>query len=230
MSSSCMLRTALVALFFAGATAAQDMDDKQKASYCVGIQLGKMVSNTPELIDQAALIEGLKDSIAGTESKVSEEEMQRLLQDLNVKMQAATKARLEQEGAESKTEGETFLADNGKQEGWKTTASGLQYKVITPGIGKTPAKSDTVQTHYRGTFIDGKEFDSSYKRGQPAQFGVTQVIPGWTEALLLMKEGAKWELAIPYQLAYGEAGRPPAIPPFSVLKFEIELIEIVQQP
>lgn len=126
-----------------------------------------------------------------------------------------------------KAEGETFLAANAKKDGVTVLPSGLQYKVITEGTGATPTTADRVTTHYRGTLVDGTEFDSSYKRGQPATFGVTKVIRGWTEALLLMKEGAKWELYIPYAMAYGERGRP-SIPPYSALIFEIELISIVK--
>ncbi len=227
---ACVSMLAGAAAFAQDAPAPELSTDKQKASYSVGLQLGKMVSSAPELIDQDALIVGLRDAIAGADPKIDEEEMARVVQDLQLKMQAASREQMEKASAANKLAGEQYLEQNATAAGWKTTATGLQYKVIEPGTGKTPAKTDTVQTHYRGTFVDGKEFDSSHKRGQPAQFGVTQVIPGWTEALLMMKEGAKWELVIPYALAYGDAGRPPAIPPYSVLKFEIELLKIVEQP
>lgn len=219
--SLCLLLPALVSA---------QMDDKQKKSYAVGVQFGNMLGNTPDILDEDAMIQGFRDSLTGAELKITQEEMQQVLMTLQTEIQAAQQAKMEAEYAGNKEACETFLAENGKLEGVKTLPSGLQYKVITPGTGRTPTNTDRVSTHYKGTFIDGTEFDSSYKRGQPAEFGVTQVIAGWTEALMLMKEGAKWELAIPYQLAYGEEGRPPAIPPYSALKFEIELLKIVDAP
>jgi FKBP-type peptidyl-prolyl cis-trans isomerase FklB len=130
------------------------------------------------------------------------------------------------QGEKNKKEGEAFLAENKKKEGVKTLPSGLQYKVIKEGTGKSPKATDKVSTHYRGTLIDGTEFDSSYKRGQPATFPVNGVIPGWTEALQLMKVGSKWQLFIPSKLAYGERGAPPVIGPYSVLIFTVELLAI----
>jgi FKBP-type peptidyl-prolyl cis-trans isomerase FklB len=207
-----------------------DMNEKQKTSYSVGVQFGNMLGNTPDLIDEEALMKGLHDSLAGEDLQVTQEEMQQALMSVQAKIQEAQQKKMEEQYAGNKEKGETYLAEHAEEKGVKVLPSGLQYKVIEPGTGRTPKRTDRVSTHYRGTFIDGSEFDSSYKRGEPAEFGVTQVIPGWTEALTLMKEGAKWELAIPYQLAYGEAGRPPAIPPYSVLKFEIELLKIVDTP
>lgn len=122
--------------------------------------------------------------------------------------------------------GEAFLAENAKKEGVKTLPSGLQYKVIKDGAGKQPGKADTVSVHYKGTLIDGTEFDSSYKRGEPAEFGVTQVIKGWTEALQLMKEGAKWQIFLPSSLAYGERGAGALIGPGETLVFEVELLKV----
>ena len=133
----------------------------------------------------------------------------------------------EQAYAKMKEEGETFLAANSKKEGVVTLPSGLQYEVLVEGTGKQPTASDRVQCHYEGTLIDGTLFDSSIKRGEPAVFGVTQVIPGWVEALQLMKEGAKWRLYIPYQMAYGEHGAGEMIPPYSALIFEVELIKVL---
>ena len=126
----------------------------------------------------------------------------------------------------NKADGERFLAENAKKEGVKVLSSGLQYKEITPGTGKSPKTDDTVTTHYKGTLIDGTEFDSSYKRGQPATFPVSGVIPGWTEALLLMKEGAKWQLFVPSNLAYGERGAGQVIGPNATLIFEVELLTV----
>jgi FKBP-type peptidyl-prolyl cis-trans isomerase FklB len=129
-------------------------------------------------------------------------------------------------GEKNKAEGEKFLAENAKREGVKTLPSGLQYREIAPGTGKSPKTTDTVTTHYKGTLIDGAEFDSSDKSGQPATFEVTGVIPGWTEALQLMKEGAKWQLFVPSNLAYGERGRRPLIGPNATLIFGMELISV----
>src|SRR5688500_7370522 len=122
--------------------------------------------------------------------------------------------------------GEAYLAENAKKEGVKTLPSGLQYKVIKEGAGKQPTKTDTVVVHYKGTLIDGREFDSSYKRGEPAEFGVTQVIKGWTEILQIMKEGAKYQVFIPWQLAYGDRGAGDLIGPHETLVFEVELIKV----
>ena len=141
------------------------------------------------------------------------------------KLQAQRQEKSKKEGEENKTKGDQFLAENKKKEGVQTTASGLQYKIITKGTGPIPKPDDTVKTHYRGTLIDGTEFDSSYKRGEPVTFGVNGVIKGWTEALLMMPVGSKWQLFIPSDLAYGPSGRP-GIPPNSTLLFDIELISI----
>ncbi len=122
--------------------------------------------------------------------------------------------------------GEAFLAENAKKEGVKTLPSGLQYKVLKDGTGKQPTKEDTVSVHYKGTLVDGREFDSSYKRGEPAEFGVTQVIKGWTEALQLMKEGAKWQIFLPSSLAYGDRGAGDLIGPNETLVFEVELLKV----
>lgn len=202
------------------APADSGMNDKQKTGYAVGQQFGQAIEGGADFIDIDAMLAGIKDAMADQPSKVSDEETGQLLQKLQQQI-------MESRFAANKGEGEVFLAENGKKDGVKTTASGLQYKVITEGKGRTPKATDTVSTHYRGTFLDGNEFDSSYKRNQPAEFGVTQVIAGWTEALQLMKEGGKLQLWVPYALAYGEQGRPPAIPPYSMLIFEVELLKIV---
>jgi len=196
------------------------MDEKEKCSYAVGVQFGKAIADGADFIDLDAMAAGIKDSLAKADLKLTDEEMDQLLQDLQKKM-------MENRYGATKKTGEDYLAANASKEGVKTLPSGLQYKVITDGNGRTPTAADTVSTHYRGTFIDGKEFDSSYKRNQPAEFPVTRVIAGWTEALQLMKEGSKWELYVPYTLAYGEEGRPPQIPPYSVLVFQVELLKVV---
>jgi FKBP-type peptidyl-prolyl cis-trans isomerase FklB len=171
------------------------------------------------------LVQGLKDGIAGGALKMTDEEMQAtmtaFIQSVRDKMQAKEKTA----GADNKAKGEAYLEANKKKDGWKVTASGLQYKVITSGTGDKPKATDTVITQYRGTTIDGTEFDSSYKRNEPAEFPVNAVIPGWTEALQLMPVGSKWQLAIPASLAYGESA-PPEIGPDSVLLFDVELVGI----
>lgn len=221
------IQTFLACAFIAAAPCvfAQDdsMTDKQKTGYAVGLQFGQAIEGGAEFIDLDAMLAGIKDAMTNQPSKVTDEEMGPLLQKLQQQI-------MDNRYAANKMEGQLFLADNGKKEGVKTTASGLQYKVLTEGKGRTPKATDTVSTHYRGTFLNGNEFDSSYKRNQPAEFGVTQVIAGWTEALQLMKEGGKLQLWVPYDLAYGEQGRPPAIPPYSMLVFEVELLKIVDAP
>ena len=166
----------------------------------------------------------LKEKIKRREMTAEEiaETMQAFQQQQMAKMQEEQAAA----GAKNAEAGEAFLAENGKQEGVVTTDSGLQYKVVTKGDGAKPKADDLVSVHYKGTLLDGKEFDSSYKRGEPAEFGVNQVIPGWTEALQLMPVGSKWELVIPADLAYGPGGAGGDIGPNSTLQFEVELLEI----
>jgi FKBP-type peptidyl-prolyl cis-trans isomerase len=158
---------------------------------------------------------------------LSEEEAIASLQKLQEMVVAQQQAALAKMAADNKAAGEAFLAENGKREGVVTTDTGLQYEVLTEGSGQKPQASDQVKVDYRGTFIDGTEFDSSYQRGEPASFSVTGIIPGWTEALVMMKEGAKWKLYVPSSLGYGEQGAPPVIEPNSTLIFEVELKEIL---
>jgi len=156
------------------------------------------------------------------------EEAQMTSDEANQMIQKFFDAKEAENHKEAVEEGKTFLAENAKKAGVKTTASGLQYKVITAGTGATPTAADKVKVHYSGTLINGTKFDSSYDRGEPAEFGVTQVIKGWTEALQLMPVGSKWELYIPYDLAYGSRGAGGDIKPFSTLIFEVELLDIVK--
>jgi len=175
-------------------------------------------------VNPDVLVQGLKDGIAGGAVKMTDDEMkttmQAFIQGMQTKMQAKEKAA----GADNKAKGEAYLAENIKKDGWKTTPSGLQYKVITTGTGEKPKTTDTVVTEYRGTTIDGTEFDNSTKH-EPAELEVNRVIPGWTEALQMMPVGSKWQLAIPSSLAYGEEA-PPQIGPNSVLLFDIEVVAI----
>ncbi len=205
-------------------TLAQDageMSDKEKVSYSVGVQFGNAIEHSADRIDLDALMQGLKDAMQGDELQLSEEE-------INNQMTAFQQAMMQDRSQAMKKEGAEFLAQNIEKEGVKETSSGLQYKVLEEGTGEKPSPQDTVVVHYRGTFVDGTQFDSSYDRNQPAKFQVTQVIPGWTEVLQMMKEGAKWKVWIPYDLAYGEQGRQ-GIPPFSTLIFEVELLEIADE-
>jgi FKBP-type peptidyl-prolyl cis-trans isomerase FklB len=169
---------------------------------------------------------GLKDSISGGNLQMTEQEIQETLKTFQQALAAKQAEKSKQLADSNRKEGEAFLSENKKKEGVKTLPSGLQYKMLTEGSGKMPKETDTVTTHYRGTLLDGTEFDSSFKRGQPASFPVNGVIKGWTEALQLMKEGSKWQLFIPSDLAYGERGAGGQIGPNATLIFEVELISI----
>ena len=202
----------------------------QKISYLMGMENGKGIGSTGIDLDLAAYQQGFADGAAKLESKLSEEEtsaaIQAFQQQMMAKreeMQKAQKEAAELESQANLEEGSAFLKANGAKEGVVTTASGLQYKIITAGTGAKPSKDSTVEVHYAGRLLDGTEFDSSIKRGSPVTFGVTQVIAGWTEALQLMAEGSKWELYIPADLGYGAGGQGP-IGPNSVLIFEVELL------
>ena len=204
--------------------------DKQKDSYAIGMDIGNNISGQKFDIDLELLIRGLKDVIGKKDTLFTKEEHAKQMTAFRTRMIAKAKARRDAEAADKfakqRKKGEDFLAANKKKEGVKVTESGLQYKVLKSGDGATPTKSDSVVTHYRGTLINGTEFDSSYKRGKPAEFRVGGVIAGWTEALQLMKVGDKWQLYIPYKLAYGERGAGADIKPFSTLIFDIELLEV----
>ena len=193
----------------------------QKASYLIGQNIGGSLAGDGVPVDVAALIQGLKDALSGKPSAISAEESQATM----TAFQAIVQEAQAKKAAEAGKKDTVYLAANKKKEGVLTTKSGLQYKIIKPGTGATPKPEDTVVCHYKGTFLDGKEFDSSYSRNEPASFPVQGVIAGWTEALQLMKVGAKWQLTIPGELAYGPQGRP-GIPANAVLLFDIELLEI----
>jgi len=199
---------------------------KEKQSYSIGADIGSKLKSQSIDIDTDLFSQGLKDAFSGGKLLLTEQEMKDTLTALQKELMEKQAERNKQLGEKNKKEGEAFLSENKKKEGVKTLPSGLQYKVIKEGTGKTPKAEDTVVTNYRGTLIDGTEFDSSLKRGQPATFPVKGVIPGWTEALQLMKEGSKWELFIPSNLAYGERGAGGVIGPNATLIFEIELISV----
>ena len=201
--------------------------ETEKVSYIIGTQIARNFKQQDIEVNLDSLMMGLKDALQGDKLVMSQDEMTKVYSAWQTKMRAKMATKKAKEASENLAAGTAFLEANKAKEGVKVTSSGLQYKVITEGTGNTPTADDKVKTHYRGTLIDGTEFDSSYKRNRPAEFAVTGVIKGWTEALQLMKEGGKWELYIPADLAYGERGRP-SIPANSTLIFEIELLEIVK--
>ncbi|MGI2258082.1 FKBP-type peptidyl-prolyl cis-trans isomerase [Shewanella sp. GXUN23E] len=197
---------------------------EQQASYGVGRQLGEQLkANSFEGIDISAVQAGLADAFDGKESVVSMQDMQIAFTEISRRLQLAQ----EEAAAAASAEGEAFLAENAKRDGVFTTESGLQYEIITEGNGAKPTYNDTVRTHYHGSFINGDVFDSSVVRGQPAEFPVSGVIAGWTEALQLMPAGSKWKLYVPSHLAYGERGAGASIPPYSTLVFEVELLDVL---
>ena len=230
----------LVAGVAGQARAAGDVEiktEKQKLSYSIGVNAGRSMKESLKTqsvdVDPVILLKGLNDGILDAKPQMTEDEVKVVLEGLQKKLMAKQQeqAAKQQEQAKAaaeknKKDGEAFLAANKKKEGVVTLPSGLQYKIITPGKGKSPKATDTVTVNYKGTTIDGKEFDSSYKRGQPATFPLNQVIPGWTEAVQLMKEGAKYELYIPSNLAYGERGAGANIGGNATLIFEVELLSI----
>ncbi len=200
-------------------------NDTDKISYTIGVQTGQGFKSADFEINIEMFVRGLRDVLADREPALSPEEMQQVMTDLRQRMMA----KIQEEIAKNLADGKAFLEENKKKPGVKVLPSGLQYRVIKEGTGRTPAATDKVKAHYRGTLLDGTEFDSSYKRNEPAEFAVNRLIPGWTEALQLMKEGSKWELFIPANLAYGQRGAPPRIPPNATLIFEMELIEVLQK-
>ncbi|UKK48271.1 FKBP-type peptidyl-prolyl cis-trans isomerase [Prevotella sp. E9-3] len=200
-----------------------------KLSYALGLgigqQLAQMGAGSDLNVDDFA--QSIKDVLAGNELKVSHREAQQLVQDYFAKKEEKMNAERAEKGKAAKAEGEKYLAENAKKDGVITLPSGLQYQVIKEGNGKKPSAKDSVKCHYEGFLIDGTVFDSSVQRGEPAVFGLQQVIAGWTEGLQLMQEGAKYRFFIPYRLAYGEGGAGQMIPPFATLIFDVELIEVV---
>jgi FKBP-type peptidyl-prolyl cis-trans isomerase len=211
-------------------TGADETELLKTLSYMEGYRAGKQLFQQFEQLgielDLDVLQEAFADATAGKEPSMTEEEMRDVAPQLQKLVEAKFTAKNKEERVKNKQEGDAFLAANKKKEGVKTLPSGLQYKVLKSGKGETPKKSDTVKAHYKGTLLDGSEFDSSYKRGTPASFPVSGVIKGWTEALQLMKVGDKWQLFIPPALAYGEVGRPGAIPPNATRLFEVELLGV----
>ena len=192
-----------------------------KISYALGLGIGHQLKNMGiENFSVEDFAQSIKDVMEDKATAMTSQEAQTLL---NTYFQEKQKA----ESQKAISEGKAFLEENGKKEGVVTTKSGLQYEVLTEGTGKQPKATDTVRCHYEGSLINGSVFDSSYKRGEPAEFGLSQVIPGWTEGVQLMKEGAKYRFHIPYLLGYGERGAGASIPPYATLVFDVELIKVL---
>jgi FKBP-type peptidyl-prolyl cis-trans isomerase FklB len=200
--------------------------EKDKLSYAMGMDLGNQLKTRSVDIDPALFARGLTDALAGGKTLLTPEEAKTFIAELQKAIVVKQAAEAKAAGDRNKAEGDAFLAANKAKEGVVTLPSGIQYKVLSPGTGKQPTIDDTVVCQYRGTLIDGKEFDSSYKRGQPATFPVKGVIKGWTEVLQLMPVGSKWQVFIPPALAYGERGAGADIGPNAALVFEIELVAI----
>ncbi|HZR46363.1 MAG TPA: FKBP-type peptidyl-prolyl cis-trans isomerase [Candidatus Manganitrophaceae bacterium] len=199
---------------------------KDKVSYSIGLDIGKNLKNQGVEIDPNLLAKGIQDAVSGGKPMLTEEEVQGVMTQFSQEMQSKMAAKSKAVAEKNQKEGEAFLAENKKKKDVVTLPSGLEYKILKAGNGKKPKATDTVTTNYKGTLIDGTEFDSSYKRGQPASFPVTGVIPGWTEALQLMPVGSKWQLFVPPNLAYGPRGAGPQIGPNATLIFEVELLSI----
>ena len=197
--------------------------DEEKASYGVGLQMGQQLSAVFSGVSLEAAVAGINHAFSGKGPQIPGEEINAAFQVIQAKVEADKAEQAKQFAGE----GEAFLAENAKRDEVTVLESGLQYEVLTAGEGDIPTAQSVVSTHYRGTLIDGKQFDSSYDRGEPAEFPVGGVIAGWTEALQQMKVGSKWKLFIPYHLAYGEAGAGGDIGPFQALVFDIELLAIV---
>lgn len=197
---------------------------EQQASYGIGYQMGQQLAGNPfEGMDINVVVDAVKSAFNGEAPEIDNETLRVAFNEIHERMQAAKKEQF----AEAMKAGEEYLAKNAEREEVTVLESGLQYEVINSGDGESPTAASTVRTHYHGTLIDGTVFDSSYDRGQPAEFPVNGVIKGWTEALQLMKVGDKWRLHVPYQLAYGEQGAGAAIGPFATLVFDVELLDII---
>ncbi len=220
-------------VFFAGLAVAEEkkeMSEKEKLSYSIGYTQGSSMAGFFKAqsveVDTDTIIGSFKAGLSGAKPVLTEQDMHQTLSEFQKKIAAKQAEGMKETAEKNKKAGEAFLAENKKKEGVITLPDGLQYKVLKEGTGKTPKATDRVKVNYRGTLIDGREFDSSYKRGEPAVFQVNAVIAGWAEALQLMKVGSKWEVFIPSSLAYGGKSAGPMIGPDSTLIFEIELLAI----
>jgi FKBP-type peptidyl-prolyl cis-trans isomerase FklB len=230
MSMRGIAAVAVIVGLFSGVAHAQSKPslktDQEKVSYSIGLDIGANFKRQSVELDSKALTAGISDGLSGAKPALSEDEVKKVLADFQQQMRTRLAAVAQQAADDNKKKGEAFLAENKKRKGVVTLPSGLQYKILKEAKGAKPKATDTVSTHYRGTLIDGTEFDSSIKRGEPAEFPVNQVIKGWTEALQLMPVGSKWQLFIPSDLAYGPQGAGNMIGPNSTLIFEVELLDI----
>jgi len=219
----------LLISFVSGSVYAGDQlkTKQERLGYAIGMNIATNMMKQKVDVDADQLAAGLKAVLKDEKPLLSEAEMGEILTSYQQEMQMQQMAKMAAEAAKNEKLSQEFLTENGKKDGVVTLPSGLQYKIIKAGTGAKPAVDSKVQVHYRGSLVDGTEFDSSYKRGEPASFPVNGVISGWTEALQLMKEGAKWQLVIPSDLAYGENGAPPMIPPNATLVFDVELLKIL---
>lgn len=208
------------------AAAPQPSTDKEKLSYAIGMNIGRQMKSQSVDVDPAFFAQGFRDALAGGKTALTEDEARAVMAAFEKEMRSKQAAMMAQTAEKNKKEGEAFLASNKAKEGVVTLPSGLQYKIVKEGTGPKPTLDDTVVCHYKGTLIDGTEFDSSYKRNEPAKFPVKGVIRGWTEALQLMPVGSTWQLFIPSTLAYGERGAGNVIGPNATLIFQVELISI----
>ena len=199
---------------------------KDSVSYSIGMNIARDLKHQSIDIDPEVFLQGVKDMMAGGKLQLTDDQVRSCMMSLQKDVMAKQEAKNKEAGEKNLKEGAAFLADNKTKEGVKVTASGLQYKVLKDGTGPKPTATQTVSVHYRGTLLDGTEFDSSIKRGQPAEFPVNGVIKGWTEALQMMSVGSKWQLFIPSELAYGSQGAGATIGPNAVLIFEVELLAI----
>lgn len=204
--------------------------DEEKLSYALGCNVGSQLKKQEAPVDVAMLTQALTAILNKQAPAMTDEQAREAIMAWQKDAQTKAEAKRKEQADKNLAEGKAFLEANAKKEGVKVLENGLQYKVIKDGTGNSPAATDKVKVNYKGSLVNGTEFDSSYKRGQPAEFQVGRVIPGWTQGLQLMKEGAKWELYIPANLAYGENPPTPTIPPNSVLIFEVELLEVIKAP
>ena len=217
-----------IGLLFGVCSAADKVElksQKDKESYSLGYQFGQNMKAQGVDLNLKVYTSGIQDALRGANPTLSQEEIQKTLSELQKRIAAAHQKESKEKADKNLSDAKAFMEENKKKEGVKTLPSGLQYKVLAEGSGKTPKATDEVTVNYKGTLVDGSEFDNSYKRGAPANFRLDKVIKGWTEGLQLMKEGSKWQLFIPPELGYGERGAGP-VPPNSVLIFEVELISV----
>jgi len=225
-----LLLAVLGIIFLAGTVSAESdtvlKTAKDKLSYGIGLDIGNSLKSQSLDVDPNILSKGIKDVLSGNKPLMTEQEFQETMTNFKKEMMAKQESQMKDIADRNKKEGEAFLTENTKKDGIVTLPSGLQYEVIQTGTGDSPKATDQVTVNYKGTLLDGNEFDSSYKRGEPAKFKVNGVIRGWTEALQLMKPGSMWKLYIPSALAYGERGAGRQIGPNSTLIFEVELISI----